>query len=245
MARDTTTALVTCYNKADFILQCVEALVKCKEIDIIIVYDDASTDASLDLLQQTFGECTKVIILSGTKNKGVAYSRNHLLASVKTGLVIFADGDDIILSRAKDRQIQNFRQDPNNVFSYSNYERKSNLNTKYIKSGKFLYNRLKTHNFIPFSSVIIRYNDTITFEAIHHEDYMLWLTYLKGLSPCAIDYFEEATFIYNDVANSLSSNLLKGILSNFKIKRKAGIGIIETHLRTLAYLLIVTKKRWM
>ena len=63
MARDTTTALVTCYNKADFILQCVEALVKCKEIDIIIVYDDASTDASLDLLQQTFGECTKVIIL--------------------------------------------------------------------------------------------------------------------------------------------------------------------------------------
>lgn len=244
MTRQITSALVTCYNKADFIVQCVEALVECKEIDSITVYNDASTDNSLYLLQQTFKGSTKVEILNGATNMGVAYSRNFLLNHVDADIIVFVDGDDIVKPLVKDSQIKAFRDEVDYVLSYSDYQRKSGSNFKFIGSGSYSYNRLKTHNFIPFSSVILRRNPEICFDTIHHEDYMLWLGYLNKLPSKSINYFEEATFIYNDTGNSLSSNVLKGILSNYRIKRRAGIGLIESCLRTLMYMIIVSKKRW-
>ena len=244
MTSQVTSALVTCYNKADFIVQCIEALVECKEIDAVIVYDDASTDDSLYILQQTFGKSTKVEILSGTTNKGVVYSRNHLLNYGDADIIVFVDGDDIVDPLAKDSQIRAFRDDMDYVLSYSDYLRKSGSNVKFINSGRFSYNRLKTHNFIPFSSVILRRNPDIYFDKIHHEDYMFLLAYLKKLPRKSINYFEEATFTYNDTFNSLSSNVLKGILSNYRIKRRAGMGLIDSCLRTVLYVIIVSKKRW-
>ena len=208
------------------------------------MYDDASTDGSLYLLQQTFRESAKVEILTGTTNKGVAYCRNYLLNYVESDIIVFVDGDDIVDPFAKDSQIKAFRDDVDYVLSYSDYQRKSGSSIKFIDSGRFSYNRLKTHNFIPFSSVILRKNTSICFDNIHHEDYMLWLAYLKKLPSKSINYFEEATFVYNDTGNSLSSNVLKGISSNYRIKRRAGIGLIESCLRTVMYVIIASKKRW-
>lgn len=244
MTKQTVTALVTCYNKADFIVACVKALVECIEIDNVIVYDDASTDASLTLLQKSFAQNDKVEILNGTINRGVAFARNHLLSIAKGDIILFVDGDDIVDSGTKDLQIRNFRCNLDKCFSYSDYERKSDFYTKHIKSGDYSYNRLKTHNFIPFSSVIIRGDLGMTFETVHHEDYIMWLLYLKGNHPHVVDYYEESTFVYNETNDSLSSSIWKGLLSNYKIKRRTGMGLMEAIGRTFLYIIIVGLKRW-
>lgn len=244
MTKQTTTALVTCYNKANVVVRCVQSLVECKEIDSIIVYDDASTDASVALLRKSFSKNAKVKIVVGNINRGVAFSRNYLLTLAKGSVIVFIDGDDVVESSAKDLQIKSFKDNYDTYLSYSDYERASNSRSKLVKSGNYSYGRLKTHNFIPFSSVVTRNDEHISFETVHHEDYMMWLTYLKDKPKKAIEYFEKTTFTYNITDNSLSSNIWQGIISNYKIKRRIGIGHIEAFIRVLLYIIIVGLKRW-
>lgn len=244
MTEHPTTALVTCYNKDHVIVRCVQALVECNEIDSVIVFDDASTDQSVSSLQKTFSTNEKVQIVTGTVNQGVAFSRNYLLSMARCGIIVFVDGDDVVNSDIKDLQINRFRRNHDKFLSYSDYERSSSSGSKVVKSGYYSYDRLKTHNFIPFSSVLMRTDERVSFEAVHHEDYLFWLTYLKDKPPKFIEYFEKNTFTYNVTKNSLSSNVWRGIFSNYKIKRRVGMGLIEAFIRVLAYIFLVSVKRW-
>ena len=72
----------------------------------------------------------------------------------------------------------------------------------------------------------------------------MWLLYLKGNHPKIIDYYEESTFVYNETNDSLSSSIWKGLLGNYKIKRRTGMGLMEALGRTFLYIIIVGLKRW-
>ena len=99
------------------------------------------------------------------------------------------------------------------------------------------------YNFIPFSSVLVRKKHQ--FEKKHHEDYLCWLFSLKGMNEISIHYFDRPTFYYNADRNSLSANMIKGLLATIAVKRHARIDYATILLGTLFYISQAVKKRFM
>ena len=63
----------------------------------IIIYDDCSTDSTLDILKRVERYEPQIKVLYGKENKGVAYARNQLVNNAKGEFIAFFDDDDVSL----------------------------------------------------------------------------------------------------------------------------------------------------
>jgi len=92
--------VITCHNQRDFIRAALEsALSQASDLREVIVVDDASTDGSVEILQQY---SDKVQLLCLPSNRGAIEARNEGLARAKGQYVTFLDGDDVMMPWALD-----------------------------------------------------------------------------------------------------------------------------------------------
>ncbi len=90
----TVSILVPAYNAAKYIHQCLESICKQTYRDLqIVVIDDGSSDETLGILQ-TFSNYDARIEIHSRANKGVAETRNELIAYAKGFYTLFVDADD-------------------------------------------------------------------------------------------------------------------------------------------------------
>jgi glycosyltransferase involved in cell wall biosynthesis len=66
----------------------------------MIVVDDASTDATLEVLGAKYGHDTRVNLLRSELNEGPSGARNRGLAAATGDFVVFLDSDDVLLPGA-------------------------------------------------------------------------------------------------------------------------------------------------
>lgn len=87
--------VVTVYNKAHFVAQTLRSILNqdFKDFEIIVV-DDGSTDASLEILNSFSNENIQVF---ATKNQGVSAARNFGMLKSYGLYVALSDGDDLWL----------------------------------------------------------------------------------------------------------------------------------------------------
>ena len=234
-------ALISCYNKEEKIVEALSACLACNDIDIIHVYDDCSTDGSVNLLSK-FAVFDKVIISVGEVNRGVSYVRNYLFENTEADIYVLLDGDDVIIPSVKSEQINEMKLNNRLVFSYSDYYRTQKNFIHMVRAGGFTYSRLEMYNFIPFSSVIVR--KKLHFEKIHHEDYLCWLFDLKDVSDANVHHFAKPTFYYHTDNNSLSANVLTGFLATYVVKRRTKISHRKILAGTILYITQALRKRF-
>lgn len=88
--------IIPVYNAGDYIIKCLNTVIS-QNIDRmeIIVVNDGSTDATLDILRQYVAGYSNIKIISIVK-KGVAHARNVGLRAAKGRYVTFVDADDYI-----------------------------------------------------------------------------------------------------------------------------------------------------
>jgi len=90
--------LISLYNKQDYIEKTLAAVHGEWQITggEIIVYDDVSTDRSVDLVRRLpfAGDITLIL---GEKNGGCVYATDRLIAAARHPYVRFVDGDDLVL----------------------------------------------------------------------------------------------------------------------------------------------------
>jgi glycosyltransferase involved in cell wall biosynthesis len=92
--------VITCHNQRDFIREAVDsALAQSHPRNEIIVVDDASTDGSLETLQQYGNE---IRLVSFSKSLGASEARNHGAACARGEYLVFLDGDDLLMPWALD-----------------------------------------------------------------------------------------------------------------------------------------------
>ena len=72
----------------------------------IIVVDDASTDATLDLLLSYHSKDPRFLVLQNSLNSGVAVSRNRIIEHASGEFLAFFDDDDISDPRRLELQLQ-------------------------------------------------------------------------------------------------------------------------------------------
>ncbi|MDR3626892.1 MAG: glycosyltransferase family 2 protein [Ignavibacteriaceae bacterium] len=86
------TAIMCAYNEKQTIGGILETLLKCIELDKIIVVNDGSTDGTSIVLEKFIG-LTKLRIIELPENKGKGFAMAEGIANAQNNLLVFVDAD--------------------------------------------------------------------------------------------------------------------------------------------------------
>ena len=138
--------IVTSYNSAAFIENCISSLLNQSVDNIeIIVIDDASTDNTVELLKKY--SSIKVIELK--ENLGTYHARNIGMKQLSGEFVTFQDSDDWSHPERLARQLLQLNDNPNTVANFSKFFR---VDDKGLPSSRQNYPLLRLN----LSSLMIR-----------------------------------------------------------------------------------------
>lgn len=114
------TAVVPTYNSAELAVQRVGELIRASA-DRIIVCDDDSSDHTVKLLKDTYGD--RIRVIQGEQNLGPGGNRNRCMPFVEDGeIVLFLDADCALIappSELMDAIADNFSHAENGVVGFS------------------------------------------------------------------------------------------------------------------------------
>jgi succinoglycan biosynthesis protein ExoO len=90
--------IVATYNAAPFIRQAIQSALDQRGATIeIVVLDDASTDATPDIVQAMAREDSRIVLIRRTRNGGPSAARNEAMARARGHWLAILDGDDLVL----------------------------------------------------------------------------------------------------------------------------------------------------
>lgn len=91
---ETVTVLVPMYNREKYIGEAIQSILEQTYTNLIVqVYDDGSTDRSIDIVK-SFKD-SRIQLTVGDKNRGVSFARNQLLDLCTTKYAAWQDSDDL------------------------------------------------------------------------------------------------------------------------------------------------------
>lgn len=104
--------VMTVYNSAKYLGEAIESILTQTFEDFeLIIIDDGSTDASLDIIKRYAAQDPRCRYLT-RENRGVIYSRNELLTLVRAQFVAHMDADDISLPTRLEKQYAYLQANP-------------------------------------------------------------------------------------------------------------------------------------
>ena len=90
------------YNKADYILDCIDSVINQTYANIeIIIIDDRSTDNSDIIIGQILQKHPNIKYHRLSQNHGVSYARNYGAKKTDADYLVFLDADDIFINKNK------------------------------------------------------------------------------------------------------------------------------------------------
>lgn len=114
------TIIVTTYNSAAFIENCIDSLLNQSVSNIeIIVVDDASTDSTVEVLKKY----SSVKIIELKENRGTYHARNIGIKHATGEFVTFQDSDDWSHPERVARQLLQLNENPHTIANFSNFFR--------------------------------------------------------------------------------------------------------------------------
>jgi len=189
----------------------------------VVAVDDASTDSSVDLLNQWATREPRVRVLSHAARGGVAAARNSALRAAMGRYVAFLDADDIWVPRKLEIQLDVMRETGADL-CFGAYRimrsRGSRTRAKIPVPSTIDEGMLIRSNPIACSTCVIDRLGTgpVTFPAIGHEDYALWLSLLAGGENRAVGVPD--TLAYHRIrVGSLAANKLRAASWQWNIYR--------------------------
>lgn len=102
-ARPLVTTIITCYNKAPWIEQCISSVLSQSIADSeVLVVDDASTDGSVEIVRRLEAENTgRLRTIFHRENKGLPVTWREAVGAARGSYIARLDGDDWWLSDDK------------------------------------------------------------------------------------------------------------------------------------------------
>lgn len=151
MDRRGISCIITCYNDASFLRECIESIEASgwQEREIIVV-DDGSTEPETMAVLNTLDKGPYTLIRK--PNGGVGSARNAGIARAKYDWIVAIDVDDQITAGYLADVMQVIDSDPMVDIVYANVER-FGLSDELIRPGTFDLIRLLSGNYIAVSAV--------------------------------------------------------------------------------------------
>ena len=89
----------------------------------VVIYDDASNDGTLEMLQAEYSKNSRVRIITNKQHHNVTYARNELINAAKGEFIGFLDSDDLLKPNCLEECIKAFRGHAEIGIVSTNYER--------------------------------------------------------------------------------------------------------------------------
>tara|TARA_Y100000591_G_C21732313_1_gene644774 strand:- start:312 stop:1055 length:744 start_codon:yes stop_codon:yes gene_type:complete len=213
--------IIPYFKKKKSITYSVESVLKqtFQNFEIILVYDDIKLD-DYQFLKRNYENNKKIKIIKNSQNIGAGLSRNVGIKNSNSELLAFLDADDFWLPNKLEQQI-NFMNKNKYDFVFCSYKKKflnNNIIDVQAQKDKLDYYDLLSSCEIGLSTVILRkqiiLNDIFP-NLKTQEDYVAWLRITKN--KIYAYNLKKNLVIWNEVANSLSSNLFQKLLDAFKV----------------------------
>lgn len=228
------------FNHEQFIEKCIRSILtqKCSYSYKIYVFDDCSTDGTIEIIKRLQSENPdKIFLHVNEMNMGVIYSAKEAISNGKSAKYIsFLDGDDYWCYDGKlqkqidfleshseyagcfhDAEIHQMNMSDNVVFMMKTQNRW----TKYSQFNRyepdFMPISLIERNIIPTASLTFRQSESIVrfIENYRLSPYSFsWAIELEIIKNSKLRYFNECWSIYNDHPWGISKRIK---LSDFKL----------------------------
>lgn len=125
--------LMPVYNRQQYIGEAIDSVLRQTYPHWnLIIYDDGSTDKTVEIINSKLMHDSRVEVISGGGNKGVAHARSVLLKECQTFVALWMDSDDVMANDRIEQQLKYFTgnnivfsgwfrfkngQNPNNIIS--------------------------------------------------------------------------------------------------------------------------------
>lgn len=101
------------YNYGKYIGEAIESILNQTFTDFeLIIYDDASTDHSVEVIKKYQKKDKRIIYILGRKNKGEAYGRNQILKKARGKYIAILDSDDLARPQRLEIQYRYMEENP-------------------------------------------------------------------------------------------------------------------------------------
>ena len=157
---ETIAVLIPMYNREKYIKESITSILEQTYKDLIIqVYDDGSTDKSVDIVNSFKDSRIKLTV--GEKNRGVSFARNKLLELCETKYAAWQDSDDVSNIYRLEIQYESIRK--TNKLIYSRYDRLvGNVKNVYREIPKQIINTSTANASVMFPvDKIILFNENL------------------------------------------------------------------------------------
>lgn len=154
-----------------------------------LILDDGSTDDSLAIIKQYAKKDQRIRILQNKQNRGIPFSTNRLLDSIKTEFAALLDSDDTCYPHRLERQYEFFQKNSDiDIVGTQSQTSKLPLSDWIIKSyliclGPVLINASSMMRMKKINEHNIRYNPDFPFS----QDYQLWAECMPFVKFANID----------------------------------------------------------
>lgn len=214
------------YNSSKFISQTIDSvLAQTYQNWEMIIVDDASTDNSINIVQEYCKKDSRIKLIKLEKNSGAAVTRNRAIQEAKGRWIAFLDSDDLWLPEKLEKQLK-FMVDNNYAFSYHEY---TEMTEDGIDLGVYVSGIKKVSKFDMFSCcwpgcLTVMYDQEkiglIQIKDVKkNNDTALWLKVVRK-APCYLLKMNLAR--YRRRKNSITpKSLLKRIWAHYHLFRVA------------------------
>lgn len=204
--------IMPCYNCENYIEQSMLSVLRQTYQNLeLLICDDASTDNSLEIIEDYLSKDSRIKVFSNAYLKGAPGARNTCLDHVTGDFVSFLDADDLWMEDKLERHL-NFMLNNDVTFSYSHLnimDEDGDFICMIISPDEVDARKMCFANFIPCPTVI--YNVNVVGH-IHQpdvkkrNDFALWLKILNGGNVNKAICFKEVTSSYRANSYGLSSS---------------------------------------
>ena len=219
------TAIMPSYNAERFIAESIASVIaQTVENWELIVVDDASTDATLDVVADYQRRDPRIRVITQPTNRGPAHARNLALDQARGALIAFIDSDDVWYPQKTARQIAAMNHHHADI-SYTAYKRGRDGRhdgALVAVPERARYRTMLRRNLIACSTAMVR---RATCGALRmplikrRQDHGYWLALLRDGSRTAIGVTEPLVW-YRLHHDSLSANKLVAARYSWKLLRE-------------------------
>ena len=210
------------YRKRKYVKNSITSVINqsYKNLELIIIYDDQNPN-DFEYLKSITKNYNNIKIIKNNSNIGAGLSRNNGIENSKGNLIAFLDADDSWYEKKIEKQLT-FLNKNNLDFVFCDYIKKTGSKSKKIISNRKVlsYQDLLYSCDIGLSTVLIKKNiiSKYPFPSLKtKEDFVVWLNIAKsGIVPTNLN---EILVEWNNVSDSLSSNIFQKIKDGYRVYR--------------------------
>lgn len=241
MQQKLVSVIMPVYNASRFLEDAVQSALRQTYHNIeLIMIDDCSQDDSLEIAKHYQNQDSRIRIIAGRENQGVARVRNIGILEAEGDYIAFLDSDDMWDNEKLERQVRLLEKEKAQL-AYCSYdfvnEDGENVRKPFIVPKETNYKRMLTSSVISCSTALI---DSQLLKKhcfnpeYYHEDYVLWMELLALPVKAVGD--QMVLMHYRQVAGSRSNNKWNAAYQRWKVYRDAlGLGMIASTKAFLAY----------